>query len=162
MQQWAMASETTTRTAERTETALEPWQAGTIGGIAGAIVFGAMMAIQTPEVLEAAIPALYGLEGGLVGMVVHVAHGAVIGVVFAAVLVATGRTDPGLATGGILGIAYGLVVWAVLAVVVMPIWLSAVGFEMAPAVPNIAVESLVGHAAYGLVLGVTYAVLERT
>ena len=27
-------------------------------------------------------------------------------------------------------------------------------------VPNIAVESLVGHAAYGLVLGVVYAVLE--
>ncbi|WP_254762680.1 histidine kinase [Natrinema marinum] len=155
-----MASETSTRTAERTGTRLEPWQAGTVGGIAGAIVFGAMMAAQTPGVLEGAIPALYGLEGGLAGMVLHVAHGAVLGVVFAALLVATGRSDPGVAAGSALGLGYGVVVWALLAVVVMPIWLSAVGFAMAPAVPNIAVESLVGHAAYGLVLGAAYALLE--
>ncbi|QLG50064.1 histidine kinase [Natrinema halophilum] len=157
-----MASETSIRRSERTGTALEPWQAGTVGGIAGAIVFGAMMAMQMPGVLDGAIPAMYGLEGGTVGMAIHVAHGAVIGVGFAAVLVAANRTNPSLATGGILGITYGLVIWAILAAIVMPIWLSAVGFEMAPAVPNIAVESIVGHAAYGLVLGVTYALLERT
>ncbi|OLZ42234.1 histidine kinase [Natrinema saccharevitans] len=155
-----MASEIATRTVDRTETRLEPWQAGTVGGIAGAIVFGAMMAMQTPGVLEGAIPALYGLEGGLAGTILHVAHGAVLGVAFAALLVATGRSDPGLTTGGTLGLGYGLVVWAVLAVVVMPIWLSTVGFAMAPPAPNVAVESLVGHAAYGLVLGVAYALLE--
>jgi len=93
-------------------------------------------------------------------MVAHVSHGAVIGVVFAALLRVTGRASPGLATGSALGVGYGIVVWAVLAVVVMPIWLSTVGFEMAPTVPNVAVESLVGHAAYGLVLGAVYALLE--
>jgi|AntDeeMinimDraft_4_1070355.scaffolds.fasta_scaffold00588_10 hypothetical protein len=155
-----MASETVARRPEPTETVLEPWQAGTVGGIAGAIVFGAMMAMQTPDVLEGAIPAMYGLEGGLAGMVAHVSHGAVIGVVFAALLRVTGRASPGLATGSALGVGYGIVVWAVLAVVVMPIWLSTVGFEMAPTVPNVAVESLVGHAAYGLVLGAVYALLE--
>ncbi len=155
-----MASEVTTRTADRTKTQLEPWQAGTVGGIAGSLVFGAMMAMQTPGVLEGAIPALYGLEGGLAGMILHVAHGAVLGVIFATLLVATNRRDSGIATGGALGLGYGIVVWAVLAVVVMPIWLSTVGFPMAPAVPNIAIESLVGHAAYGLVLGVAYALLK--
>ncbi|MDF9748345.1 histidine kinase [Natrinema salsiterrestre] len=155
-----MASETMTRRPERTETALEHWQAGTVGGIVGALVFGAMMAMQTPPVLEAAIPAMYGLEGGLAGTVIHVSHGAVLGVVFAALLVATGRTELGLGSSAAVGLAYGLGVWAVLAVVVMPIWLSAVGFGMAPDVPNVAVESLVGHAAYGLVLGVVYAVLD--
>ncbi|WP_408959838.1 histidine kinase [Natrinema sp. 74] len=155
-----MASETTTRTADRTETKLEPWQAGTVGGIAGAIVFGAMLAMQTPGVLETAIPALYGLEGGLAGMILHVAHGAVLGVVFAAVLVATGHPDPGIATSSALGLGYGIVVWALLAAVVMPIWLSAVGFAMAPGVPNVAVESLIGHVAYGFVLGAAYALLE--
>ncbi|WP_049924252.1 hypothetical protein [Halopiger djelfimassiliensis] len=155
-----MASETQSRTADRTTTALEPWQAGTVGGIIGALVFGALMAVQTPGVLEQAIPALYGLEGGLVGMTIHVAHGGVLGVVFAALLGAGGRTAVGPATGASVGVGYGVVVWAILAVVVMPLWLSAVGFEMAPPVPNVAVESLLGHAAYGLVLGLTYAILE--
>ncbi|WP_265109649.1 histidine kinase [Halosolutus halophilus] len=156
-----MASEVRTRTDERLGTALEPWQAGTVGGIVGAIVFGAMMAIQTPAVIEMAIPSMYGLEGGLAGMIVHVSHGAVLGVVFAAALAAAGRTDVGPLGATAAGLGYGLVVWAILAVVVMPIWLSAVGFAMAPAVPNVAVESLIGHAAYGLVLGATYAVLAR-
>ncbi|APW97018.1 histidine kinase [Halobiforma lacisalsi AJ5] len=156
-----MAQEAERPTVERTSTALPPWQAGTVGGIVGAIVFGALMALQTPGVLEMAIPSMYGLEGGLAGMVIHVSHGAVLGVVFAALLVGTGRRDlrPGRAT--VAGLAYGIAVWAVLAVVVMPIWLSAVGFEMAPSVPNVALESLVGHAAYGIVLGLAYAGLAR-
>jgi uncharacterized membrane protein YagU involved in acid resistance len=149
-----------TQRPERTVTALEPWQAGAVGGIVGAIVFGAMMTMQTPEVLEMAIPAMYGLEGGLAGMIVHVSHGAVLGVVFAALLVEAGRTELGLGPSAAVGLAYGLGIWVVLAVVVMPIWLSAVGFGMAPDVPNVAVESLVGHAAYGIVLGVVYAMLD--
>ncbi|PCR91626.1 histidine kinase [Natrinema ejinorense] len=155
-----MASETATRRSERTATTLAPWQAGTVGGIVGAIVFGVMMAMQTPGVIEAAIPALYGLEGGTVGMIIHVSHGAVLGVVFAALLVAAGRTDLGLVPTIGVGLAYGIGIWAVFAVLVMPVWLSAVGFGMAPGVPNIAIESLVGHAAYGLVLGTVYAALE--
>nr|WP_318247899.1 hypothetical protein [Saliphagus infecundisoli] len=42
----------------------------------------------------------------------------------------------------------------------MPVWLSTVGFPMAPPVPNFDPTSLVGHAVYGLVLGIGYAVLE--
>lgn len=156
-----MAQEAKQPTVERTSTVLPSWQAGAVGGIVGAIVFGALMALQTPGVLEAAIPSMYGLEGGLAGMVIHVSHGAVLGVVFAALLAGTGRPDlrPGAAT--VAGLVYGIVVWAVLAVVVMPIWLSGVGFEMAPSVPNVALESLVGHAAYGIVLGLAYAGLTR-
>lgn len=158
-----MASETaaTTRTDERTGTGLPAWQAGTIGGIAGAIVFGAMMTRQNPAVLEMAIPAMYGLEGGLAGWILHVSHGAVIGVVFAALLAAMRQPHPSVARSTVLGLGYGLVVWALLAAVIMPIWLSAVGFPMAPPLPNIAVGSLLGHAVYGVVLGATYALLER-
>lgn len=156
-----MSQQTATRTDERTTTALAPWQAGTVGGVAGAIVFGAMMAMQTPGVIESAIPAMYGLEGGLAGVVIHLSHGAALGVLFAALLVATGRTAPDLVPSAAAGLVYGVVVWALLAVIVMPIWLSAVGFPMAPDVPNVALESLVGHAAYGLVLGVAYALLSR-
>lgn len=155
-----MASETATTTDVQTETTLVPWQAGMIAGILGAIVMGALMTMEMTPVLENAIPAMYGLEGGTVGWTIHVAHGAVLGVVFAAVFVAANRPSPSLPIGAAAGVAYGVVVWGALAVIVMPIWLSAVGFGMAPDVPNVNTTSLVGHLAYGLVLGIAYALLE--
>ncbi|SIS14799.1 hypothetical protein SAMN05421752_11456 [Natronorubrum thiooxidans] len=156
-----MASKTATRLGVRRGTALEPWQAGTVGGIIAALAFGILMSVQTPAVLEMGIPAMYGLEGGLAGWLIHVSHGAVLGVVFAALLTATKRPHLGPVKSTAAGLVYGVVVWAVLAVVVMPIWLSTVGFAMAPAFPNIDMMSLVGHAVYGIVLGIAYAFLER-
>ena len=47
-----------------------------------------------------------------------------------------------------------------LAAVVMPVWPSAVGFEAAPAVPDLGRASPVGHAAYGAFLGAAYHALE--
>lgn len=156
-----MASKVRTRTTEQTGTELEPWQAGVGGGIVGSIAFGALMAVQMPAMLEMGIPTMYGLEGILVGWIVHVSHGAVLGVVFAALLTVTGQSRRGVVRTTGLGLAYGIVVWATLAVVVMPIWLSVVGFPMAPPLPNVDVGSLVGHAVYGIVLGIAYGFLER-
>lgn len=160
-----MASETTTREHASTESAtmLSAWQAGLVGGLAGGLVFGAMMSTMTPPVLEMGIPAMYGIEGpaGLAGWVIHMSHAAVLGVVFAA-LVSVGPVAryADSVGGGVAGLVYGLAVWALLAVVVMPIWLGAVGFPGAPPLPNVGVESLVGHAAYGLVLGIVHAAVR--
>ena len=151
-----MASKTVTRSNAQTETGLEPWQAGVVGGIAGAIAFGAMMAAMAPEMLAMMIPAMYGLEGALAGWVVHVSHGAILGLVFAIVLVTANRPNLDLATGVGAGILYGVVLWTLLAVVVMPVWLG-----MAEMVPNVDTTSLVGHVVYGALLGVVYATLER-
>lgn len=157
-------SQTQTERGTTTETTLEDWQAGLVGGLVGGLVFGAMMTMMTPGVLEMAIPALYGIEGpaGAVGWTIHMAHAAVIGVVFATVLSISSFADTRKdnATMGVIGLVYGIVVWLVLAVVVMPVWLQAVGFGMAPDVPNIATESLIGHSVYGVLLGITYAVLR--
>ncbi len=150
-----MSQETATQTDAQTETTLKPWQAGLVGGIGGAVAFGAMMAMMSPEMLETMIPSMYGLEGGLAGWFVHLSHGAVLGVVFAAILVAGGRSDVSLPVGAASGLAYGVLVWAALAVVVMPLWLG-----MPEMVPNFDPGSLVGHAIYGLLLGVIYAALE--
>jgi len=49
----------------------------------------------------------------------------------------------------------------VFAAVVMPVWLQAVGFGAAPAVPNLNPQSLVGHVVYGVVLGGLYAALAE-
>lgn len=157
-----MSADTQTSGATRSTPVLEPWQGGVIGGILGGVVFGALMTMQTPGVLEDAIPQLYGLgtDAGAIGWVLHVSHAAVLGVVFVAI-VESSSLDEALddnLRNALAGLAYGAVVWGVLAAVVMPLWLDAAG-AMAPDVPNVVTESLVGHLAYGVVLGLTYSVL---
>ena len=133
------------------------WQTGAAAGILGAVAFGAMLSVMMTPVIENAIPAMYGLSGGLAGWVVHVSHGAVLGVVFAAL--ADPLTDsPGQTV--LAGALYGVVVWAARAVLLMPVWLQAVGFPAAPEVPNVSQQSLLGHAVYGLVVGGAFAALE--
>ncbi|MFC5133642.1 MULTISPECIES: DUF6789 family protein [Haloferacaceae] len=156
-----MATETATTTDVSTETG--DWKAGVAGGLGGGLVFGAMMSMMTPGVLQMAIPAMYGIEGpaGAIGWAIHLSHGAILGVVFAGIA----DLKPGLgdSIGSSLGIGagYGLLVWVALAVIVMPIWLGAVGFPGAPPLPNVGVESLVGHVVYGTVLGGVYSTLAN-
>ena len=151
-----MATETGRQTEELT--ANRPaWQAGAAAGILAAVAFGAMLSAMMTPVIENAIPAMYGLSGGLAGWVIHVSHGAVLGVVFAAL--ADALTDSPRQTV-LAGALYGVVVWAALAVLVMPVWLQAVGFPMAPEVPNVSQQSLLGHAVYGLVVGGAFAALD--
>ncbi|SDG10045.1 hypothetical protein SAMN04488067_11547 [Halorubrum xinjiangense] len=153
-----MATETATTT-EGVSTETGDWRAGVAGGLVGGVAFGAMMSAMTPGVLQMAIPAMYGIEGpaGAVGWAIHMSHGAVIGLGFAAL--AGLKPDIGGSTGTGLGVGagYGLIVWVALAAIAMPIWLGAVGFPGAPPLPNVGVESLVGHVVYGAVLGGVYS-----
>jgi hypothetical protein len=150
------STEPTTETGVR----LADWQAGVVGGIAGAVVMAVLISIMNAAVLQGAIPALYGLSGGIAGWVVHLSHGAVLGVAFAALVdrVYPGRQSTGTVVG--LGLLWGIVTWVGLAALVMPLWLSVVGFPMAPPFPNFAVPSLLWHAVYGGLLGVGYAALR--
>ncbi|ELZ31567.1 hypothetical protein [Halorubrum distributum] len=152
-----MATETVTSTDVSTETG--NWKAGVAGGLVGGLVFGAMMSAMTPGVLRMAIPAMYGIEGpaGALGWAIHMSHGAVIGLGFAAVAGLRPELGGSIGAGLGVGAGYGLLVWVALAVVAMPIWLGAVGFPGAPPLPNVGVESLVGHVVYGAVLGGVYA-----
>jgi hypothetical protein len=158
-----MSQETRTETATSTRTGLAKWQAGVVGGLVGGAVMGAMITMMMQPVIEVAIPALYGLappSNGLAGWVVHMTHSAILGVVFA--VVAT-RLNIEQSTGrsAAIGLVYGVVLWAVLAALVMPLWLGAVGFAGAPSFPNFALPgSLPGHAVYGVLLGTIYAVVQ--
>ncbi|WP_324757351.1 histidine kinase [Haloarcula montana] len=149
---------TNTQTTADTEVLLDDWQAGVVGGIAGAAVMAVLVSVMNAAVLNGAIPGLYGLSGGIAGWTVHLSHGAVLGVVFAALVRSIGRGSTGRTVG--LGIAWGAVTWVGLAALVMPLWLRAVGFPQAPPFPNFAVPSLLWHVVYGGVLGVAYAVLR--
>lgn len=134
------------------------WQAGVFGGIVGALVMGGLVLAMNPPVLTVAIPSLYGLApppNPAVGMAVHVTHGAVLGVVFAALVGAFGVEGTGRQVG--LGIGWGVATWIGLAALVMPVWLSVVGSPASPPFPNFAPPSLLWHVVYGAVLGGVYA-----
>ncbi|KAB1192853.1 histidine kinase [Haloferax sp. MBLA0076] len=152
-----MASETATSRIETTAT--ESWQAGVAAGALAAVVMGAMMVVQMRPVLEVAIPSMYALMGGAAGFTIHVAHGAILGVVFAGLAGYVGLDSTAKSFGA--GVVYGVVLWAILAVLVMPVWLSVVGSPANPPLPNVNVTSLVGHVVYGGVIGIAYPTLER-
>ncbi|ARS91430.1 hypothetical protein [Natrarchaeobaculum aegyptiacum] len=145
---------------------------GALGGALGAAAFGLLMWIFDPDVLASAIPAIYGLEPiGVVGWGIHIAHGIVLGLVFGFLvtrgpilgIVATSAETDALSRTGIAfrvvaaGFVFGLAIWAILPVLVLPVWVEAIGAQAAADFPAAAVESMLGHLLFGLVLGIVFA-----
>lgn len=157
-----MSTETNTATTNQSESLPGNWKAGVVGGLVGGLLFGAMMSVMMANIMEMAIPVMYGIEGpaGAIGWAIHMGHAAVLGVVFAAVIGLAGLTGASGQKQVGAGIAYGLVVWIVLATFVMPAWVGAMG-PMNPPVPDVNPMSAVGHAVYGAVLGGVYYSLEE-
>ncbi|MGQ3329854.1 MULTISPECIES: histidine kinase [Halorubrum] len=158
-----MATETATATTD-VSTGTGSWKAGVVGGLTGSVVFGLVMTYAIPNPLLAiVIPSMYGLAppaAPFVGWVIHMSHGAVLGVGFAALVGLRPSIGGNAAKSLGVGAAYGIAVWIALAVIVMPIWLSAVGSPANPPLPNVSALSALGHLAYGVVLGGTYAGLS--
>lgn len=130
-------------------------KAGVLAGLAGTVAMTALMlAMGATNVLGGAIPALYGLAPPAnlpAGLGVHAFHGAVLGVIFAGIVRAAEIES--IRAIALAGVGYGVVVWALLAALVMPQWLAAVGFPQAPPFPNFAPPSLLWHLVYGGVAG---------
>lgn len=150
-----MSTETQTQTPD---VSAGNWKAGAVGGIVGAIVMGGLVLAMSTPVLAVAIPSLYTLAPPAnpgVGLAVHLSHGAVLGVIFAGFVDAFELDSAGVQVGA--GIGWGVVTWIVLAALVMPAWLSAVGSPASPPLPNFAPPSLLWHVVYGGVLGGVYA-----
>lgn len=150
---------TETRTAAPVDGASLELTGGALAGLIGSALMGVLMLGAMTPVLETAIPAMYGLGPGLsVGFAIHLFHGAVFGLLFAALLRGTSLgTWAGSQLGATgLGLAYGVLVWLLAAVLLMPVWLGAVGFAGAPAVPNVSTQSLLGHVVFGVATGAAY------
>ncbi|MCT9094922.1 DUF6789 family protein [Haloarchaeobius sp. HME9146] len=141
---------------------MKQWQGGVVAGLLGGAVFGILMTMQVPGVIERGIPALLGLSGGLAGWIIHMSISATLGVAFAAIHQQLPQLGADVQKNVAAGLAFGAVLWLVLAVTVMPFWLQAVGFAGAPAFPNISMTSLIGHLAYGGVLGAAYPLATFT
>lgn len=139
---------------------------GLLAGAAGSLVFaGFLLAIGEKAILAGAIPALYGISGPslLAGVFIHLIDGAILGAVYALIIKGTGYghhlEDVKKAT--VLGIGYGMAAAVLLAAVLMPVWLSAVGFPKAPSPPNFKPMVLLGHIIYGAVLGAGYPLIRN-
>jgi uncharacterized membrane protein YagU involved in acid resistance len=124
---------------------------GVVGGVAGGVAFGVMMTVMG---MMPMVAMLVGSESVAVGWVVHLAISAFIGAVFGVLL--AGRVSS-FAVGAVLGLLYGAVWWVLGPLVIMP---AQMGMPMF-AVNSAAVNSLVGHLVFGLVLGTVVAALRR-
>lgn len=143
---------------------------GAVSGIVGSLLFGAFLWTIDPEIV-AEIPAYYGLPTGTIGWPFHLFHGLILGVIFGFLVTRdivlgtiSARVETGfIATMGtavrlaLAGLIYGLAIWAILPIVILPVVASAAGVAD-PFFPGIAFESLIGHLVYGLVLGALFSV----
>jgi hypothetical protein len=155
-------TQTETEARRRTDVRGSVWRAGVAAGLLGGIAMALIMSFTMAEVLEDAIPALVGLEGGIAGWVVLMSLAAIYGVIFAAAMtgipsLARYLDNPSVVAS--LGAAFGILVWAVVMGFAMPAWLDAVGgAELA--MPFLTAMGFVAHLAYGFVLGGTFPYLH--
>lgn len=116
--------------------------AGATGGIAGGLVFGALMAMMG---MLPMIAMMVGSDSAAVGFGIHLMISIVVGwgltVPFGSLLHSYGRS-------ALIGLGYGALWWVLGPLVIMPAVLGMPMFMIDTA----AVWSLVGHLAYGVVL----------
>lgn len=126
--------------------------AGAVGGIAGGLVFGVLMAMMG---MLPMIASMVGSDSALVGVGIHLVISILIGLglsmPFAGVLKTYGR-------GALIGMAYGALWWVLGPLLIMPIMLGMPLFM----VNATAGWSLMGHLIYGIILaGVAVRVLKH-
>ncbi|MGQ7788897.1 hypothetical protein [Nesterenkonia sp. K-15-9-6] len=122
---------------------------GGLGGLAGGVVFGMMMAAMG---MLPMVGALVGVESAAVGGLVHMGISLLFGVVFG-VVITSARPAPLL----LLGAGYGVVLWVVGALLIMPAMLGMPVFM----INAMTLQSLVGHLVFGLVTAAAVWLLRR-
>ncbi len=127
---------------------------GVYGGLAGGVVFGAMMAMMG---MLPMIGNMVGSPSAWTGFFVHMMISATIGGSFAVLLDASGQR------GGVgCGLAYGATWWILGPLTLMPFFMGmGLGVNWNVAAIGQAMPSLVGHLIFGAVLGVTYQWLRQ-
>jgi uncharacterized membrane protein YagU involved in acid resistance len=126
---------------------------GAYAGLAGGIVFGAMMAMMG---MLPMIGMMVGLPSALVGFLVHLVISALIGISFAVLF---DRLLSSVSGGLPYGLAYGGTWWFLGPLTLMPLMMG-MGLNWNAAAASQMLPSLVGHLVYGAILGTTYAWLK--
>ncbi len=129
---------------------------GAYGGIAGGLIFGAMMGVMG---MLPMIGSMVGQPTAAAGFAVHMANSVIIGVGFAIIL---GRFVSGTPSAVGIGLAYGGAWWILGPLTLMPLLMGmgfGVNWNAAAAVAML--PSLVGHLMYGGILGLVYTWLRH-
>jgi hypothetical protein len=127
---------------------------GAVAGVAGGLVFGAMMAMQG---MMPMIAGLVGSQNGGVGFVVHLVISAAIGAIYGAAV----GNQPGArqyGTAWLYGLGNGFVWWILGPLVIMPL-LMGMGLQFGAALSPMMLMSLVGHLIYGVVTALAAVLL---
>lgn len=140
------------------------WRGGLAAGLIAAVVMGTGITVVQPSLLANRIAGLYGFTGSLpAGWIAHLFHGAVFGLGFSVIV-----ADPTLAIpvhrypGSVVaGLVYGFLLAVIAMGVILPMWLQGLGVATPPAIPYVSTALVVWHLVYGLVLGVTFSILDR-
>jgi uncharacterized membrane protein YagU involved in acid resistance len=123
---------------------------GIAGGLAGGLVFGIMMQALG---MIGMIGMIVGSESLVVAWAVHLAISAAFGAVFGLVVAPRVR---GWGSGLAGGAVYGALLWVVGPLLLMP---AALGMPLLT-VDTMALQSLLGHLVFGLVLGAVVSALS--
>ena len=126
--------------------------AGLLGGLAGGVVFGVLMAMMG---MFTTIAMMMGSTSPLVGVVVHlmisIVYGLVLTLFFARFLNSYGRAS-------VAGLVYGVILWVVGPLLIMPLMLGMSVFGFSAAV----MMSLMGHVVYGVLLALVAVRVLKT
>lgn len=136
------------------------WSGAIAGGLTAGVIMGLLMQFVLGSM--AMVGALYGQPTIAAGWAAHLVHSVIFALVFAFIVTRPSLRDYTDSTTKLagLGMAYGVTIWVIAASFVMPFWLTTIG-AASPTIPTFEVLSLVGHLAYGLVLGAVYAIAAR-
>lgn len=129
---------------------------GVYGGLAGGVVFGAMMGMMG---MLPMIGKMVGHPSAITGFLVHLVNSAIIGAGFAVVF---GRSVSGIGGGVSTGLLYGGFWWFLGPLTLMPLFMGmglGVNWNAAAAVTML--PSLMGHLVYGAILGASFAWLRE-
>jgi signal transduction histidine kinase len=128
--------------------------AAVVGGVIGGVAMGLFYQYSTG--LMPIIGSLYGVQSPLIGWITHLFHSALFGMVFAGIcaIPGLGQFNTGRMRAGVLGLAWATMLWLVAAGLLMPFWLVLTG--VSATLPTLSLPGFIGHAIWGVALGVTY------
>ena len=133
---------------------------GVVGGVIGGIIGGLLIQFGfDPQILSEDLPRTFGITGLGAGWVVMVLYGLVIGLVYAGIAIVPQLRGYAVRpnTGAGLGLAYGLLVWAIYAVAMSAI----IGVQSVGAYP-LTTGSVLTFGLVGLIIGIVYGMSPYT
>lgn len=133
---------------------LKSFVSGILGGLAGGVVFGIMMAMGGSMPM---IAKMVGSDSAAVGWIIHFIISATIGFFYAWWF---GKKVTSHMRGLSFGMLHGFIWWILGPLVIMPLMLG-MGVQFANAFTKMNMMSLMGHLIYGIILGLVYfSILE--